>query len=68
MTLVVRAATLYNTRELVRATRLSTLEDIMAGKLAEETFCSNKISYLRDCLVLQPSLRTAHLSDRAYQS
>ena len=43
MTLVVRVATLYNTRELARTTRQATLEDIMADKLAEERFCSNKI-------------------------
>ena len=68
MILVVRVATLYNTCELVDATHLATLED-MADKLVEERFCSNKISELRDCLVLQQSqLRTARLSDRAYQS
>ena len=34
MTLVVRAATLYNTRKLARATRQATLEDIMAKGVA----------------------------------
>ena len=69
MTLVVRAATLYNTRELVRVTHLAMLEDIMADKLAKERFCSNKISYLqwiKDCLVSQQS--QLRLSDHAYQS
>ena len=47
MTMAVRAATLYNTRELVRATRLAMLKDIMADKLAEERFCSEKLSYLQ---------------------
>ena len=31
-----RTTTLYNTREVVRATRLATLEDIMVDKLAEK--------------------------------
>ena len=68
MTLAVRAVTLYNTLELARTTCLATLlEDIMAGKLAEERFCSKKISYLQDFLVTQQSQsRAAHLSTRAY--
>ena len=45
MTLVVCAATLYNTHELARVTRLAKLEDIMADKLAEERFCSNKFQH-----------------------
>ena len=47
MTLVVRAVTLYNTREFACATRQATIEDIMADQLAEKRFCSNKISYLQ---------------------
>ena len=70
MTLVVRTVTVYNTRELARATRLATLEDIMADKLAEEKFCSNKIyNELRDCLVSQQSqLSAARLSYHTYRS
>ena len=47
MTLVVHAATLYNTREVACATCLAMLEDKMADKLTKERFCSNKISYLQ---------------------
>ena len=36
MTWVVHAATLYNTRELARATRLALLKDIMADTFTEE--------------------------------
>ena len=65
---MVHAATLYNTCELSCTTHLATLEDIMADKLAEERFCSKKISYLSDCLVLQQSqLRAALLSAHAYR-
>ena len=67
MTLAVHAATLYNTRELVHATRLATLEDIMADKLAKESFSA--VITLSDCLVLQQSqLRAGHLSNRSYRS
>ena len=54
MTLVVHTVTLYNTCELAYTTR----DDIMADKLAKETFCidSTVIGFnihkeLRDCLV-----------------
>ena len=66
MTLVVSATTLYNTRELAHATRLATLEDIIADKLAKERFRSNICNELSDCLVSQQcQLRAARLSDRA---
>ena len=47
MTMVVHAATLYNTHELACTTHPATLEGIMADKLAKEKFYSEKISYLQ---------------------
>ena len=44
---LVRTATPYNTHEPAHATCPATCEDIMAGKLAEERFCSERSSYLQ---------------------